>query len=82
MSEFQPSVPPATTEGALATGFFSHWREMLNQASLQSGTRRSYVEAIDSYLRYCATTNLPVDMGNKKTAPPWMAVENLLACIF
>jgi len=28
------------------------------------------------------TTDLPVDMGNKKTAPPWMAVENLLACIF
>ena len=66
MSEFQPSVPPATTEGALATGFFSHWREMLNQASLQSGTRRSYAEAIDSYLRYCATTNLPVDVKSAR----------------
>jgi len=38
---------------------------------------------VDSqYLQYCATTDLPVDMGNKKTAPPWMAVENLLACVF
>src|SRR5207244_809849 len=66
MSGIQPSVPPATAKAAPATGFFSHWREMLSQASLGGGRRRSYTEAIDSYLQYCATTNLPVDIKSAR----------------
>jgi len=66
MSEVPPPNRPAQPEAAPATGFFSHCREMLSQASLGGGTRRSYTEAIDSYLQYCATTNLPVDIKSAR----------------
>src|SRR5258706_3738178 len=66
MSEMQPRSAQARGAAPPAPGFFSHWREMLNQTSLGGGTRRSYAEAIDSYLQYCAMTNLRVDVKSAR----------------
>jgi len=44
----------------------SHWREMLNLASLDGQTRAAYTEAIEGWLDYCLISNLSLTVESAR----------------
>jgi integron integrase len=47
-------------------GFFSHWRELLNQVNLRRSVREVYGNAIEAYLNYCAMNHCPVNVESAR----------------
>lgn len=59
----QPSPKPVSVQ---EYGFFSHWRELLNQINLRHSVRQTYGQAIETYLHYCAMNHCPVNVESAR----------------